>query len=223
MYTCLMLKINRVKISILLLVCSLSFAASAQEKDTILMDSTMIQLSGVVVTDDDLEALSYTTVFDKTIRRGVIADFYGYFSLVTFPGDTLYFSYYGHKTSTYIVPDTLTDNRYSIIHMMQKDTVNLPSVTVYPWPSREDFARAFVEMQPYDDALRIAQRELSGESLAFVAARLEGDASLAFGTAQGQYNTQLYTNGQLPANNLLNPYAWAKLVKDWKEGRLKRE
>ena len=223
MYTCLMFKINSVKYAIILVVCGLSFFASAQKSDTILVDSTMIQLSGVVVTEDDLEALSYTTVFDKTIRRGVIADFYGYFSTVVFPGDTLYFSFYGHKTSTYVVPDTLVEKRYSIIHMMQKDTVNLPSVDVYPWPSREDFARAFVEMQPYDDALRRAQRELSGESLAFVAARLEGDGSLAYGTAQQQYNTQLYTNGQLPANNLLNPYAWAKLVKDWKEGRLKRQ
>lgn len=223
MYTCLMFKVSNLKYSIILLVCSLSFFSSSQKADTLFLDSTMIQLSGVIVTEDDLEALSYTTVFDKTIRRGVIADFYGYFSMVTFPGDTLYFSFYGHKTSTYIVPDTLTENRYSIIHMMKKDTVNLPSIDVYPWPSREDFARAFVEMQPYDDAIRRAQRELSGESLAFVAARLEGDASLAHGTAQNQYNTQLYTNGQLPANNLLNPYAWAKLVKDWKEGRLKRE
>jgi hypothetical protein len=24
-------------------------------------------------------------------------------------------------------------------------------------------------------------------------------------------------------NNLLNPYAWSKFLKDWKEGKLKRE
>lgn len=180
----------------------------------------MIQLSGVVVSEETLEPLPYTTVFDKTDRRGVIADYYGYFTLVTFPGDTLFFSYFGHKTSTYIVPDTLVDNHYSIIHVMQKDTVNLPEVTVYPWPSREDFARAFVEMKPYDDALRRAQRQLSGESLAFAAARLETDANLSYAFARNQRQTQLYTAGQLPANNLLNPYAWAKLIKDWKAGKL---
>lgn len=186
-------------------------------------DSLMIQLSGVVVSENNLEPLSYTTVFDKTIRKGVVADYYGFFSTVAFPGDTIYFSYYGYKTSNYVVPDTLTEKRYSVIHMMEMDTVNLPAVDVYPWPSREDFARAFLDMEPYDDAIRRAQRELSGESLAFVAARLEGDASLAYGTSQYMYNTKLYTNGQLPANNLLNPYAWAKLVKDWKEGKLKRQ
>lgn len=186
-------------------------------------DSSLIQLSGVVVSSESVEPLPYTTIFDKTRRRGVIADYYGYFSMVVLPGDTLYFSYYGYKTSTYIVPDTLKEDRYSMIHIMQVDTLNLPAVTVYPWPSREDFARAFLEMKPYDDALRRAQRQLSGESLAFVAARLEGDASQSYAYARNQYYTQLYTNGQLPVNNLLNPYSWAKLIKDWKEGKLARE
>ena len=157
---------------------------------------------------------------DKTQRRGVVADYYGFFTLVTYPGDTLYFSFYGHKTSPFIVPDTLKSNRYSIIHVMEKDTIQFPAVDVYPWPSREDFARAFVEMNPYDDDIRRAQRQLSGESLAFAAARLDNDASLAYGYAQSQQQTRLYTQGQLPANNLLNPYAWAKLVKDWKAGKL---
>ncbi len=186
-------------------------------------DTLLIQLSGVVVESEELEPMPYTTVFDKTQRRGVIADYYGYFSLVVLPGDTLYFSYYGYKTSTFVVPDTLNENRYSIIHMMHKDTVNLPAVEVYPWPSREDFARAFLDMKPYDDALRRAQRQLSGESLAFIAARLESDASLSYAYSRNQQYTMLYTNGQLPANNLLNPYSWAKLIKDWKEGKLARE
>ena len=122
--------------------------------------SKILQLSGVVVSEHDLNPMPYITVYDRSIGRGVIADYYGYFSMVSFPGDTLYFSYYGYKTSSYIVPDTLEENRYSIIHMLQQDTINLPEVTVYPWPSREDFARFFVEMKPYDDAIRRAQREL---------------------------------------------------------------
>ncbi|NRA10483.1 MAG: carboxypeptidase-like regulatory domain-containing protein, partial [Crocinitomicaceae bacterium] len=121
----------------------------AQEADTIYLDSNLIQLSGVVINEEDLETMPYTTVFDKTVRTGVIADYYGYFSTVVYPGDTLYFTYFGYKTSTFIVPDSLEDNRYSIIQMLQRDTLNLPEVVVYPWPSKEDFARAFVEMRPY--------------------------------------------------------------------------
>ena len=204
---------------LLIVLTSLNTYGQRRDIDT----SNILQLSGVVVSEQDLTPMPYITVYDKSIGRGVIADYYGYFSMVSFPGDTLYFSYYGYKTSSYIVPDTLEENRYSIIHMLQQDTINLPEVTVYPWPSKEDFARFFVEMKPYDDAIRRAQRELSGESLAFVAARLDADASLANGLLTNQMYTKLYTNGQLPVNNLLNPYSWAKLIKDWKDGKLKIE
>lgn len=205
-----------------LFICLLSFSFNTYGQQS--TDSLrLIQLSGVVVSEEDLNTLSYTTVFDKTAGRGVMADYYGYFSFVTHPGDTLYFSFYGYKTSTFIVPDTLTDNRYSIIHVLHKDTINLPEFTVYPWPSREDFARAFVEMNVTDDAVKRAQRELSGESLAFVAARVKSDASLAHGVTMNQANTQIYTRGQMPGNNILNPYAWSKLVSDWRQGKLKRQ
>jgi CarboxypepD_reg-like domain len=193
-------------------------SAMAQVKDT-----TLIQLSGVVVAESTLDPMPFTTVFDITARRGVISDYYGYFSFVVHPLDTIYFSFYGYKTSRYVVPDTLTEGSYNIIHIMSEDTLNLPEVTVYPWPSREDFARAFVEMDPYEDALRRAQRELSGENLAFYAARLETDAGASFGNAMNQRNTQIYSTGQLPANNLFNPYAWAKLLQDLKAGNLKRQ
>ncbi|MCO5260438.1 MAG: carboxypeptidase-like regulatory domain-containing protein [Crocinitomicaceae bacterium] len=183
----------------------------------------LIQLSGVVVSESELNTLPYATIFNKTQGRGVMADYYGYFSLVTLPNDTLFFSYYGYQTTTFIVPDTLKDNRYSVIHMMTKDTINLPEITIYPWPSKEDFARYFVEMNPTEDVIKRAQRELSGESLAFAAARVKTDASLAQSYARNQMYTQIYTKGQIPSNNLLNPFAWSKLINDWKEGKLKRQ
>ncbi len=220
-YTCYQKRII-MKFTLGILLCFQMFFCYSQEK-RIATDSSLIQLSGVVISGESLDPLAYTTIFDKTQRRGVIADYYGYFSMVAVPGDTLLFSFFGYKNSTYIVPDTLTEKRYSIIHMIEKDTLNLPEVVVYPWPSREDFARAFVDMRPYDDALRRAQRELSGESLAFVAARLEGDASLSYGASQQLAATKLYTQNQLPANNLFNPYSWAKLIQDWKAGKLARQ
>lgn len=207
----------RAAVVVLFFIC-FSTLSHAQVKDT-----TLIQLSGIVITEAELEPLPFTTVFDVTARRGVISDYYGYFSFVVHPLDTIYFSFYGYKTSRYVVPDTLTETSYNIIHIMSEDTLNLPEVTIYPWPSKENFARAFVEMDPYDDALRRAQRELSGESLAFYAARLETDAGASFGNAMNQQNTRIYSNGQLPANNFFNPYAWAKLIQELKAGNLKRQ
>jgi hypothetical protein len=113
-----------------LLFCSQLLFSFGQEQKPTLIDSSLIQLSGVVISGESLDPLAYTTIFDKTQRRGVIADYYGYFSMVVVPGDTLLFSFFGYKTSTFIVPDTLKDNRYSIIHMIDKDTLNLPTIDV---------------------------------------------------------------------------------------------
>ncbi len=183
----------------------------------------LIQLSGVAVSDGNLDPVPFITVYDRTLGRGVLADSYGFFSLVTYPGDSIIFNAFGYKPSTYIVPDTLTENRYSIIHLMEIDTINLPEITLYPWPTKEQFDAYIINMEPYDDAIRRAQRELSGESLAMVAAKLDADGSLAYGNAYNERMSKLYTNGQLPVNNLFNPYSWAKLVQDWKKGKLKRQ
>lgn len=183
----------------------------------------LIQFSGVLVSVDSLDIVSYATIVDKTSRKGTISDYYGYFSIVTRPGDTIIFDAFGFKPSSYIVPDTLTDIRYSIIHLMTPDTLMLPEVDVYPWPSREEFARAFVEMDPYDDALRRAQRQLSGESLAAIAARVPTDPNLSYKWQAQQNQTRLYTKGQLPINNLLNPVAWGKFIQSWRDGDFQRQ
>jgi len=194
---------------------------SQNDKKSKIVTVKIIQLSGVVVSENALEQIPFSTVFDVSTKRGVVTDFYGYFSMVTFPGDTLVFRNSGYVTSSFVVPDTLRENRYSIIHMLQADTVELPMVTIYPWPSRENFAREFLEMEPYSDAYRRAQKQISGESLAFAAARLNDNASLAYGSILNQQYTRIYTNGQMPVNNLLNPYAWSKFIDDWKKGNLK--
>lgn len=183
----------------------------------------LIQLSGVVVSSDSLQEMPYAAVYNKTVRRGTIADIYGFFSLVVQAGDTILFKYYAHKPSFYIVPDSLTDERYSIIHMMDVDTIQLSEVIIYPWPSKEAFAQAFVEMNPYDDAMLRAQKQLSGQSLANIASMVSSDASISYGNVTGQQNTRLYTMGQSPVNNLLNPFAWASFVQKWRSGELKRK
>jgi hypothetical protein len=199
------------------LVFCLSLNAYSQD------NGRLVQLSGVVISSDSLQEMPYAALYNKTARRGTMADIYGFFSVVVHPGDTILFRYFGHKPSSYIVPDTLTDERYSIIHMMTIDTIQLTEVVIYPWPSREAFAQAFVEMNPYDDALLRAQKELSGKSLAHIASMVSSDASLVYGNVMNQNNTRLYTMGQSPVNNLLNPFAWAKFLQKWRSGELQRQ
>ena len=99
--------------------------------------------------------LPYVTVYNKTLKKGVISDGYGFFSIVCQPGDTLYFSRKGYSSSPFWVPDTLNENRYSIIHMLSRYTLEMPDIRVYPWPNKEAFAQHFVNMNPYEDDIRV--------------------------------------------------------------------
>lgn len=189
---------------------------TAQEKQ-------LIQLSGVVVSEDSIREMPYASVYDLSVKRGTIADVYGFFSMVVQKGDTIAFRYLGHKTGFYVVPDTLSDSRYSIIHMLSVDTIDLPEVVIYPWPSREAFAQAFIEMNPYDDDMLRAQKLLSGQSLATLGNQVSNDASISYGNTVNMQNTRIYTMGQSPVNNLMNPFAWASFLQKWRSGELKRQ
>lgn len=183
----------------------------------------IIQISGKVVDEISLSEIPYVTVWNKTINKGVLSDEFGFFTIVAFPGDSLVFHGFGYEKSTYVVPDTLNENRYSMVHLLKVDAVTKREIVIYPWSSKKEFEQYFLNMRPYEDAIRRAQRELSGESLAFAAARMGDDPSLAYGNLENQRYTKLYTNGQLPVNNLLNPLAWSSLIKELKAGRLSRQ
>lgn len=213
-----MRKLVGMKIGLVFLVLLLQTVVFSQVKN-----DRLLQLSGVVISSDSLQEMPYAAIYNRSVKRGTIADMYGFFSLVVQPGDTLLFRYVGHKPSSYIVPDTLKDDRYSIIHMMELDSAAYNEVIIYPWPSKEAFAQAFIEMNPYDDALLRAQRQLSGQNLAALASKVSSDASISYGNVMNQQNTRLYTMGQSPVNNLMNPFAWASFLQKWRAGELKRQ
>lgn len=184
----------------------------------------LVQLTGIVLGSDSLNNLPYSTVFDKTTLRGTITDFNGYFALVAHPGDTLVFRQLGYKTTSYVVPKDLPVFGNALIQLMDVDTLFKKPVTVYPWPSKEEFASAFINLNlEYEDELRRAQRQLSGESLAQIALRVNADAGLAYNALEQQRLSQLYSRGQIPVNNLLNPIAWMQFVDAWKKGKLSRQ
>src|SRR3989344_2121639 len=79
-------------------VACFSFSFAQKGEDSL----RLIQLSGVVVSSDSLEQMPYATIFDKTVGRGTLADFFGFFSIVVQPGDTILFRYFGHHESSFI-------------------------------------------------------------------------------------------------------------------------
>ncbi|MCH7535779.1 MAG: carboxypeptidase-like regulatory domain-containing protein, partial [Bacteroidetes bacterium] len=180
--------------------------------------------SGVILTSDSLIGIPYAHVLIKGTGRGTISDYNGYFSFVALSGDTIQFSCIGFKDGQYIIPDSLTNNRYSLIQTLEGDTVELNASTVFPWPSKEQFKWAFVNMKIPDDGYEIAMKNLHQEQLREQFENMPMDGSMNYTHFMNAMHSKLYyAGGQLPPNNLLNPFAWAKFIKAWREGVFKKK
>ncbi|MEM9022468.1 MAG: carboxypeptidase-like regulatory domain-containing protein [Bacteroidota bacterium] len=183
----------------------------------------LIQFSGVVLDKDSLIPIAFTSVMIKNSYRGTISDMYGYFSLVMESKDTIVFSNIGYQGAAYIIPDSLNSNRYSLIQLLSRDTFELEEALVYPWPTREQFKEAFLNLRiPLDDYDRAAR------NLAMAAMREQGLATPLSGRANYNYEMQRYTSklyyaGQAPPISLLNPVAWARFIESWKAGELRNK
>lgn len=178
----------------------------------------LIQFSGVVVEGDSLHSVPYTSILIKGSSRGTVSDYFGYFSFVAQEQDTIIFSAIGFNNAYFIIPDTLTNNKYSLIQMMTSDTVRLKETVIYAWPTKEQFKAAFLKLNlPEDDMVR-ANRNMARADVKERMVGMAMDASMNYRYTQQQYQSKLYYAGQLPPNNLLNPIAWAKFIKAWQNG-----
>jgi hypothetical protein len=208
-----------IKNSWILVILLLSQNAFAQKANLVKEDSAKyIQMTGIVITDS-LTRVPFTKIVDLTTRRGVIADYYGYYALVVHPGDTIQFSCLGFKKKRYIVADTTTISSFSLVQIMKFDTLMANPTNVYPWPSREQFATSFVNMESPNDALKRARKRLTPQEMAFVGALMESDGSTSYSTYQQQFMQNQYTRGQQPMNNLLNPASWSEFLKGFGTGK----
>ncbi|PCJ83326.1 MAG: hypothetical protein COA57_11525 [Flavobacteriales bacterium] len=182
----------------------------------------LVQFSGVVISGDSLSPVPFANIIIKNTRRGTMSDFYGFFSFVAQLSDTVEFSSVGYKKSAFIIPDSLTTNRYSLIQMMTKDTILLKETVIYPWPTKEQFREAFLNLRIPDDDYERARKNLARAELKERLEVTAMDGSENYKYQMQQYQSRLYYAGQYPPNNLLNPIAWAQFIKAWKEGKFKR-
>lgn len=218
-----MLKKLHILVILLLLMSSAIIAQKGASKNQEEKRPNLIQFSGVVVEGIDLRPVPYTSIIVKNTHRGTISDFYGYFSFVAKESDTIEFSAIGFSSAQYIIPDTLTTNTYSLIQVLLKDTVFLRVTEVFPWPSKEQFKQAFLNLSLPEDDLARATKNMDRSDLKDQMVGMAMDASLNYKFSTQQYQSKLYYAGQYPPNNLLNPIAWAKFIKAWKNGDFKKK
>jgi len=191
---------------------------SAQE-----LNENLVQFSGITVTYDSLTAVPYTKITIKNLNRGTTSDVLGYFSFVAHKNDTILFNALGFKPSSFIIPDTITKSRYSLIQLMTGDTLTLPAAYIFPWPTLEDFKRAFINAKVPDDDLERARKNLDGDKIMISALNYPMDATMNYNNYIENQTSKLYYFGQQQPFNIFNPFAWAKFIKAWKDGDFKRK
>lgn len=207
---------NRLFLS-LLLVLLISSVSFSQENGTKKKD--YIQFSGVVLDQDSLTPIPFASVVIKGTNRGANSDFYGFFSLVVNPGDEIEFVSLIHKKRTYKIADTLRQKYYYAVQVLTKDTIQLPQVEVFPWPSKEEFKRAFLALNLNDTDIDRAQKNLEREAMTYLERNQTASASENYKYVMLAYYTKAYSLGQSPSISLLNPFAWAQFIDNVKKGK----
>jgi len=211
---------NKTAAEILFIVFLLFLPAflSAQENN-----ENLVQFSGVTITSDSLTAVPFTKIIIKNTNRGTTSDGLGYFSFVAHKQDTILFNALGFKQAYFIIPDTITKSRYSLIQMMIGDTLTLPAAYIFPWPTLEDFKRAFVNLKIQDDDLERARKNLDPDQIMVSAKNYPMDASMNYNSYMDIQTSKLYYFGQQQPFTIFDPFAWAKFIKAWRDGEFKRK
>jgi len=205
--------------SVALLLCLTQHAAAQTQakKDTV------VQLYGVVMTADSLQAIPGASIIVEDKGRGTITNNQGVFSIVVLKGDKVRFSVVGFKDKVIDVPENIPGNQYSVIQLMVTDTAYLPATIIKARPSRAQFERDFVNTDIPADQLEIARRNTDEATRRILLATLPADGREAVNMQFRQQAVKYSYMGQQPPVNLLNPMAWAEFIQAWKRGDFRKK
>lgn len=98
----------------------------------------------------------------------------------------------------------------------------LTQAVIVPWPTLEQFKRAFVETKIPNDDMQRAQKNLALAEMKERYMNMPMDGSMNYKNFMDNQISKNYYKGQFMPNNLLNPFAWAQFIKAWKDGKFKR-
>jgi hypothetical protein len=191
-------------------------------------NDSLIQLSGLVLTEmnGNLVPVPFATVYLPERQRGTYTNYKGFFSIVVHRGEKVRFTSIGFDPTTTTIPDTLTQDRYSVVQMITQDTVNLPEIVIMPWPSKEHFRIEFLKMDVTPELQKKAMENLAND---YLAEARKDDSRVPYSSRESanfylrQQSKEYVYMGQVPPMNIFSPLAWGKFFQAWKNGDFKRK
>ncbi len=182
----------------------------------------IVQFTGIVTQGDSLFGIAGAAVYVPKAARGTLTNEYGYFSLPVLAGDSIIVRALGFRNRLVVVPATYQKDGYSAVLRMEEDATILPEVRIFPWTTEKLFKEAFLALKLPERALTAPEKNLNDEVLRRIYQTMPSSAAAnARATFALQQNDVLRRNS-VPTIPLLDPFAWARFVKDVKSGAYKR-
>ena len=181
----------------------------------------VVQFSGLVVGGDSLYGIPGVSIYVPKAGRGTFSSAVGYFSLPVLEGDSVVIKSLGYEDKNFIIPDN-PEGKLSVIVELMQDTLLLPAVEIFPWPTEQLFKEAFISLKLPSTDLDNMHKNLNEQVMKRMLYNLEPD-----GVANHKYYMQQQIQRQeqyksyYPTFNLANPFAWGKFIESLKNGEHK--
>lgn len=184
----------------------------------------LVQFSGIVTEIDSNSVVPYVTITNLSYKeQKYSANYQGYFSFVAHAGDTVVFSAVGFTSKTFVLPNEISDRKYTAMIKLKSEVVYLRAVRVSPWATVEEFTKDFLSLNVADDDMAIAKKNLSPKSIKGMSMTLAPNAQ-EIGNMNFRNNFDRMMNVNMRQTNpLLNPFAWGKLMQNIFNGDKLRE
>jgi hypothetical protein len=182
-----------------------------------------VQVSGMIL-DGSKSPVPGVTVISKKLRKASISENTGIYSITSTPGDTIYYRALGFKRYYTIIPETYKYKHCEFDIVLEQDTIQIKEITILPWKTYKEFLKDVTKEHPVDPII-----ENMNDNIASIYVAISNQTNPAVTPEAGfryamerDFDAQS-TRGQYPRNNLLNPFAWSKFIKNLKNGLLKNQ
>lgn len=164
------------------------------------------------------------SVISRKLRRATVSEPTGIYSITSTPGDTIYYRALGFKRYYTIIPESYKDKHCKVDIILEQDTIQIKEITILPWKTYNEFLKDVTKERPVDPII-----ENMNDNIASIYVAISNQSNPAISPEAGfkyameqNFNT-MATRNQYPYNNLLNPFAWSKFIRDLKNGLLKNK
>ncbi len=164
------------------------------------------------------------SVISRKLRRATVSEPTGIYSITSTPGDTIYYRALGFKRYHTIIPESYKDKHCKVDIILEQDTIQIKEITILPWKTYNEFLKDVTKERPVDPII-----ENMNDNIASVYVAISNQTNPAispeagFKYAMEQNFKTMATRNQYPYNNLLNPFAWSRFIRDLKNGLLKNK